>query len=188
MNDLLETFVSRLNQTGLRYMVTGSVATIYYGESRHTLDVDIILALPAPSARILAKVFPEEEFYLPPVEVMEVEARRRERGHFNILHHETGGRADIYLHAGDPFQAWAFDHSVVADVDGLPVRFAPVEYTMLMKLEFYREGGSEKHLRDIHGILAAGEPIRTAEVARFVSARGLDPLWEKHVLALLPGD
>ena len=56
---------------------------------------------------------------------------------------------------------------------------------MLMKLEFYREGGSEKHLRDIHGILAAGEPIRTAEVARFVSARALEPLWQQHVLALL---
>ena len=54
--------------------------------------------------------------------------------------------------------------------------FSPVEYVIISKLEFYREGGSEKHLRDIHGILAAGEPIRAAEVARLVAAKGLDEL------------
>jgi hypothetical protein len=74
---------------------------------------------------------------------------------------------------------------VTADVDGVPVSFAPAEYTIISKLAFHREGGSEKHLRDIHGILAAGEPIRAAEVARFVRAKGLDELWEKHVLSKL---
>ena len=31
---------------------------------------------------------------------------------------------------------------------------APVEYVILRKLEYYREGCSEKHLRDIFDILA----------------------------------
>jgi len=186
MKELLQTFIPPLNQAGFNYMVTGSVSAMFYGETRLTNDVDIVLTLRREQARMLAGVFPESEFYLPPREVIEAEVTRRQRGHLNIIHQESQLRADIYLHAGDPFQAWAFDHAVVADVDGLPVRFAPVEYTMLMKLEFYREGGSEKHLRDIHGILAAGEPIRAAEVARFVAARGLEPLWERHVLALLP--
>jgi hypothetical protein len=186
MKELLQTFIPPLNQAGFNYMVTGSVSAMFYGESRLTNDVDIILSLRREQARLLTEVFPESDFYLPPREVIEAEIIRRQRGHLNIIHQESQLRADIYLHAGDSFQAWAFDHAVVADVDGLPVCFAPVEYTMLMKLEFFREGGSEKHLRDIHGILAAGEPIRAAEVARFVTARGLEPLWEKHVLALLP--
>lgn len=185
MNDLLEIYVPRLNRAGLRYMVTGSVASMFFGEIRNTVDVDVVLELPAVSARLLVKLFPEEEFYLPPLEVMEVEARRRQRGHFNILHHASGARADIYLHAGDPFQAWAFDHAVVAEIDGNEVPFSPVEYVIISKLEFYREGGSEKHLRDIHGILAAGEPIRAEEVARFVAAKGLDELWQRHVLSKL---
>ncbi len=120
-----------------------------------------------------------------PQEVIEAEIIRRQRGHLNIIHQESQTRADIYLFSGDPFQAWAYDHAVHADIGGLPVAFAPPEYTILMKLEFYREGGSEKHLRDIHGILSAGEPLRTAEVARFVASRGLEALWEKHVLSRL---
>ncbi len=89
MNDLLEIYVPRLNRAALRYMVTGSVASMFFGEIRNTVDVDVVLELPAVSARLLVKLFPEEEFYLPPLEVMEVEARRRQRGHFNILHHTT---------------------------------------------------------------------------------------------------
>jgi hypothetical protein len=72
-----------------------------------------------------------------------------------------------------------------SDVEGISVTFSPPEYTILSKLEFYREGASEKHIRDIHGIIATGEPIRTAEVARFVAAKGLDELWRKHVLSKL---
>jgi hypothetical protein len=158
---------------------------MFYGESRLTNDVDIVLSIRRDQSRLLATLFPESEFYLPPPEIIEAEAIRRQRGHFNIIHQDSQLRADVYLFSGDPFQAWAFDHAIVSDIQGTPVHFAPAEYTILMKLEFYREGGSEKHLRDIHGILAAREPIRAVEVARFVSAKGLDELWQKHVLSNL---
>ena len=36
-------FTRTLNELGIRYMVSGSVAAIYYGEPRLTNDVDIIL-------------------------------------------------------------------------------------------------------------------------------------------------
>ena len=87
--------------------------------------------------------------------------------------------------ADAPFQAWAYDHVVTASVDGISLTFSPPEYTVISKLEFYREGGSGKHLRDINGVLAAGEPLRKVEVARFISAKGLDELWQKHVLSKL---
>lgn len=35
-------FTRRLDELGLRYMVTGSVAAIYYGEPRLTNDVDLV--------------------------------------------------------------------------------------------------------------------------------------------------
>jgi hypothetical protein len=41
----------------------------------------------------------------------------------------------------------------VVDVENDEFWLAPVEYVILRKLEYYREGGSEKHLRDISGIL-----------------------------------
>jgi len=34
------------------------------------------------------------------------------------------------------------------------ITLAPPEYVIVRKLEYYREGGSEKHLRDIRAMLA----------------------------------
>jgi hypothetical protein len=185
MNDLLEIYVPRLNQGEFRYLITGSVASMYYGEIRNTLDVDIVIELPPRAVKTLIQLFPENEFYLPPAEVMEVEAKRRQRGHFNILHHESGARADVYVHAGDAFQNWAFDHMVTAEINGMNVPLAPPEYVIVSKLEYFREGGSEKHIRDINGILAQETTLQGAAIAPFIAAKGLQDLWQLHVASKL---
>ena len=41
-----------------------------------------------------------------------------------------------------------------------PVWLAPPEFVIVQKLEFFREGGSEKDLRDIRGMLAVTEVDR----------------------------
>ena len=43
MESLFASFTARLESAGIRYMVTGSVASIVYGEPRLTHDVDIVL-------------------------------------------------------------------------------------------------------------------------------------------------
>ena len=46
------------------------------------------------------------------------------------------------------------EHNLFRIVEGEKFWLAPIEYVILRKLEYYREGESEKHLRDISGILA----------------------------------
>jgi hypothetical protein len=99
-------FTRRLETLGARYMVTGSVAAIAYSAPRFTYDIDIVVVLDRTHIARLPEVFPEAEFYLPPTEVIAAETRER-RGHFNIIHHETGFKADIYPAGGDPLHAWA---------------------------------------------------------------------------------
>ena len=49
---------------------------------------------------------------------------------------------------------------------------------ILHKLRFYREGGSEKHLRDIRGMLAvSGDEIDRALLDRAVTELGLGDAW-----------
>src|SRR5438477_9248639 len=95
--DLFLLFVRPLNRAGIRYLVTGSVAAIFYGEPRLTNDVDFVVFLNDANIKALAEVFPSSQFYLPPTELIAVEARRESRGHFNIIHTETGFKADFYL-------------------------------------------------------------------------------------------
>lgn len=175
-------FTRKFNELGLRYMVSGSVAAIYYGEPRMTNDVDIIVFLRSEDARKLVAAFPEHEFYCPPLDVIQAERKRDRRGHFNLIHHATGFKADIYLTSRDDLHTWGLSHAVKADVDGEDILFAPPEYVMVRKLQFYREGGSSKHLRDISRMLIAlGEEWDRTTLEQMIQTHSLQPEWNKAV-------
>jgi hypothetical protein len=173
-------FTRKLDSLGLRYMVSGSVAAIFYGEPRLTNDVDIILFLKREDAARLPAAFPAGEFYCPPEEVLRLELSREQRGHFNLIHHESGFKADIYLGGRDALHVWGIGHAVEADLGGDKVVFAPPEYVIIRKLQFFREGGSGKHLRDIHRmLLGLGEEWDRATLNRMIEEHGLSAEWQQ---------
>jgi hypothetical protein len=58
--------------------------------------------------------------------------------------------------------------------------FASPEDVILKKLEYHREGGSDKHLRDIAGVLKiSGDPLDLAYLDDWSSRLGLADLWAK---------
>jgi hypothetical protein len=161
-------------------MTTGSVAGIVYGEPRLTHDIDIVLKIFGDHASQICKIFPPDEFYCPPEEVIRTESCRESRGNFNIIHHETGFKADIYLIGKDPLHLWAFAKRRKIEINGEPVFFAPPEYVVIRKLEYYKEGGAEKHIRDIKGILSVSKDIIDInELHEKISSLGLDNFWNK---------
>lgn len=171
-------FTQRLNSLGVAYMVSGSVAVIIYGEPRLTHDVDLIVVLEREDIARLREAFPPAEFYCPPAEVIEVEMAREQRGHINIIHHETGFKADVYLSGRDPLHTWGLARARQLEVDGQVLVVAPPEYVILRKLEYYRDGGSEKHLRDIRSMLnTSSVAIQSADLEQQIATRGLQEAW-----------
>jgi hypothetical protein len=151
--DFISIFVAPLEKAGIRYMITGSVASSIYGEPRNTLDIDLVVLLEANQIKEFINLFPGEYFYLPPSDVIEIERRREAHGHFNIIHHNTGFKADIYLSRNHPCLPWALENCRRIETDSCLICIAPPEYVILHKLEFYRESGHQRHLRDIAGII-----------------------------------
>lgn len=177
--DELTLFATRLEATGVPYMITGATAAIIYGQPRVTNDLDVVLALDVPSIAALQQAFPEEEFYLPPDSVIRVEQARRQRGHFNILHHESGYKADIYLTGEDPLHAWALPlRRSLPWLGGQTIVVAPPEYVVLRKLEFFREGGSSKHPADIRTIREV-TGLDEAVMKPWLERLGLLPTWQQ---------
>lgn len=157
-------------------MAVGSIASNAYGEFRVTNDIDVIVLLDRGEAASMGDAFPEAEFYCPPIDVIKVEAGRTHRGHFNLIHHETGFKADVYLATKEPLQLWALEQRRQVELAGVTAWMAPPEYVIIGKLEFFREGGSEKHLRDIRSMLAVTEVDR-ALLERETGSRGLAESW-----------
>lgn len=180
--ELFLIFVRPLNVMNIQYMVTGSVAGIVYGEARLTHDIDMVLTIHARDAERISNAFPLSDFYCPPVEVIRLEAGRPLRGHFNLIHHATGFKADIYLAGDDPLHRWAMEHRRCIQVSGDPMWFAPPEYVILRKLAYYRDGGSQKHLYDIRSILdVSGDELDFSEIDRRVDDMGLRGTWKEAV-------
>jgi len=177
---LITLFVRPLNQLRIPYMVTGGVASVVYGEPRFTRDIDLVIALSPRDARRFGSAWSAAEFYVPPVEVIEEESRRPAHGHFNVSHHQTAMRADIYLPGDDPLNAWALAHTVLRRVDEDEVVLAPIEAVILSKLRFYRTGKSDRHLQDIQRMLAvSGDLVNRAELERWAGRLGVESEWRQ---------
>jgi hypothetical protein len=176
--ELFLLFVRPLNEAGIRYMVAGSVAVIFYGEPRLTHDVDFVCFLNSNDISLLNQIFPAPDFYVPPADVIALEANRPQRGSFNMIHAPTGFKADVYLTGRDELNAWGFRLKRPVKFEGETVVLAPPEYVIVRKLEFFREGGSEKHIRDIRSMLAiSGEQIDQSALREWINRLGLEPQW-----------
>lgn len=180
--DLVELFLVPLEQHGIDYMISGSLASTQYGEPRVTLDVDLVLIIggqPDRVAKALVAAFPEAQYYLPPKEVLRIEMKRANRGHFNVIHMGSGLKADGYPSSDHPRFEWAVANRRRIDVGGTACWFAPPEYVILHKLQFYKEGKSDKHIMDIQGMFeVSGESIDHAFLKQACGELGLTKEWE----------
>lgn len=176
--DLFEPFLRRFEELGAPYMLTGSIAGIVYGEPRMTHDIDLVLTLRPRDASRLESFFPTDEFYCPPAEVIAIEARRPQRGHINLIAHATAFKADVYF-AYDALHEFGLSNRRRISLAEVDAWVAPPEYVILRKLEYFREGGSEKHLRDISAIVSVSRDLFDSDfVARKAEASGLTSEWE----------
>jgi hypothetical protein len=138
-----------------------------------------VLSLDDAARTALLRAFPETEFYVPPEAVIRAEQARQQRGHFNLIHHETGFKADIYLAGSDPLHAWALPlRRRVRWNDQLEIAVAPPEYVVLRKLEFFREGRSAKHPADIQMIREV-TGVDEVLMAPWLESMGLVSLWQE---------
>jgi len=175
-SELIRYAAETFHRLRIRYFVTGSVAAIFYGEPRFTNDVDIVVDLPFGRIHDLCSAFPAPDFY-----VSEESARRAVAysSQFNVIHPSSGLKLDLMVAERSAFNSSRFARSRVLDaIPGTAVMFAAPEDIILKKLLYFREGRSEKHLRDIAGIYR----VSTAQLDQgylhdWVSRLGLEEEW-----------
>lgn len=177
-SELLRHCVTALERLRMPYFVTGSVATVYYGEPRFTNDVDVVVALPLQGVPRFCRAFPQPEFYLSEDAVREAVEHH---GQFNIIHPTSGLKIDVMIPSDTPFNESRFARvNRVKPSEDYDAWFAAVEDVILKKLEYYREGGSEKHIRDIAGVLKiSGDRVDFTYIASWAARLGLESIWEE---------
>lgn len=174
-DELLRHLVEALEALGIPYALAGSIAAIAYGEPRATLDIDVVAELSGGDVARLKERFPPPQFYMDEAAAHSA-IRRREQ--FNVIHPASGFKADFFV-AGD-----AIERSQLARrqwlpaLPGMTAAFSPPEELIIKKLEYYAAGGSDKHLRDIAGMLhISGAAIDRDRIEALAKGAGVLDLW-----------
>lgn len=175
--ELLGHIVEILNSLQISYIVTGSIASMAYGEPRLTNDIDIVADVREKHVSGLLEAFPPSEFYIS--EDMIREAIRR-KGQFNIIHPASGLKIDMIIKVDNPFNTSRFTRArQIYPSETYHANFAAPEDVIIKKMEYYKEGGSEKHLRDITGILkVTGDDIDYGYISGWSERLGLAEIWK----------
>jgi hypothetical protein len=174
--DLLRRVLDAFAISGVDYLLVGSVASAAYGEPRLTLDIDVVAALTVAQLPPFLSFFPAPEFYVSSDAA--AEAVRSEK-QFNIIHPASGWKVDIIVKKADEFDRSRFARKRSIPVyPDRPASVASPDDIIIKKMEYYREGGSEKHLRDISGILrVSGDGLDLPYIDRWAARKGLTDIW-----------
>jgi hypothetical protein len=175
-HELFRFTIDVLEHLEIEYMVVGSFASMAYGEPRSTLDIDIVIDVTEEQLERLCDAFPENDFY---VSRDAARAALRQRSQFNVIRPDTGNKIDFMITRED---AWSREEmSGRRRLNLLPGRegfAARAEDVIIGKLIYYKEGGSDKHLRDVAGILKTNRStVDLAYVERWVSELELAEEW-----------
>ena len=139
-----------LERLGIPYAVVGSYASTAWGDPRMTRDIDIVISPTAQQVDLFMQAFPAPGFYVSSTAAHEAV---RHRGQFNVIQPATGNKIDfIVAKDGEWPAAQLARREKIQFMPGVSAYVATPEDVILGKLIYYREGGSEKHLRDIRGI------------------------------------
>lgn len=146
--EVIKKVVAGLESCGIPYMLTGAIAVNYYGRPRLTHDIDIIVEVKIEKARELIITF-EDEFYISLDGVLDAIQNHTV---FNLIHHQTGLKIDCWILKDDEFDQMRFSRRQRCYIFDQEMFISSPEDLILMKLCWYKDSGSEKHLLDVRGI------------------------------------
>jgi predicted nucleotidyltransferase len=169
--------VDILEEQGITYLLVGSLASGAYGEPRLTHDIDVVVELRPDQAAKLCKAFPSPEYYVSEKAAQEAVAAG---GQFNVIHPASGNKIDFMIARRDAWGRSQISRRRREQIlPGRPGYTAAPEDVILGKLWYYHEGGSEKHLRDIAGMLqVSGDEIDKEYINHWAQQLGLTEHWQ----------
>lgn len=146
--ELLARIVAALDNAGVDHMVTGSFASAFHGEPRMSRDIDLVVDPDADSIEIFVGQLDPTRFY-----VDDARKALHRRDMFNVIDTETGWKVDLIIRKDRPFSIEELRRRIPATIAGVDTYVASAEDTILSKLEWSKQSGSEIQLRDVIAIM-----------------------------------
>lgn len=171
-----------LEDLRIPYLIGGSIVSAIYGEPRTTVDADLVADLQPQHIQPFTAAL-SKDFYIEPERM--ADAIRR-RASFNIIHHRTGLKVDIFVFKNSPLarQEMARRQRIAPLPELGEVAMATAEDIILQKLHWYQIGNgiSDRQWRDILGVLKVqGKRLDFEYLEEWAPHLGVeDLLWQAY--------
>ncbi|MCA9185909.1 MAG: DUF6036 family nucleotidyltransferase [Pirellulaceae bacterium] len=136
-----------LDRLEVAAMLVGSHASSYYGESRSTHDIDILIDLPKVKVASLVAAFPKPRYYLSESALLEGRMA-------NLIDTEQGDKVDFFMLDSSASRQQELARRKSINILGARVWMATVEDTIVAKLRWSQDaGGSDRQIRDVEQMI-----------------------------------
>lgn len=175
LDAFLRRVVALADDSGIPYMLTGSIAVAYYAEPRATRDIDVVIAVSRERIGALIQRLDDEGLYVSHEAALDA---LDSQSQFNAIDPESGWKVDWIVRKDRPFSRKEFERRRRVTLMGLELTMVTAEDLIVAKLEWARAGASDLQLRDALAVLIqSGRDLDRPYVARWVSELGLDREW-----------
>lgn len=149
-NDAVIAVIDALHASQVGYMLSGSLASNFYGIARSTNDADFVLELGPHSIAEVVRHLGSDFRFDPQMSVEGVTATKR----FVVEAKRIGFTIDLFLLSDDPHDQSRFGRRRQVLLLGRDV-FAPtVEDVIITKIRWYKEGRRNKDRQDVEDVLS----------------------------------
>ena len=173
--EVLKTVTQRLNEAGIRYIVSGSIAANYYTVPRMTRDIDIVIELEQSDIDRFVGLF-QRDFYI------DGEMVRREvlrQGIFNIIQNQYVVKVDFIIKKSSAYQQTEFARRKQVLIEASPMWFVSPEDLVISKLIWAKDSHSESQLRDVKNLIETVDDLDLKYIDNWVEELSLEQIYKE---------
>ena len=143
--ELLKTVTGLLDQKGIQYMVSGSLAFNVYCIPRMSMDIDFVIELNQANVADFLGIF-KSGYYVDEESVRQEIIRK---GMFNVIDHRSGLKMDFIVRKDTEYRRLEFSRKIQKLLEDVPVWIVSPEDLIISKIEWIQQLQSDKQSRDI---------------------------------------
>ena len=171
--DIVRDVSSKLDQAGIDYMLTGSMAMNYYAQPRMTRDIDVVVAIKPNDVERVVALF-ESEYYLSKESVRD---SIEQESIFNLIHHESVIKVDCIVRKQNEYRKVEFERRQKVSILDFTTYIVSKEDLIISKLFWAKDSHSEIQLGDVRNLLATG--YDEGYLTPWTRQLGLDSLFQE---------
>ncbi|MCP4696191.1 MAG: hypothetical protein GY862_04995 [Gammaproteobacteria bacterium] len=172
---VLEHVANCLEQAGIAYMLSGSVAMNYYAQPRMTRDIDLVMEIQAADVARLAGELGEDYYF----DEETAQAAIAHESMFNILHQTSMVKIDCIVRKSHAYRREEFSRRRRAAFSSFFVWIVSAEDLLLSKLYWLKDSRSEMQFKDIRNLIDAVPVLDWAYLRHWAEELGILSLLEE---------